>query len=177
MFNFKGCLISYFIIIHFYGNFCVQSEYLYKQTITPNTPSIIQTIMQDMHQAFCSITNNTQVFRQMYDFEMANTDTSTLLFKLPNSEENPETEMLMLMNRREFYAPTFPNLTQPYITLRRLKMSKIPFTEIMDLNITKLLKLEMQNFVQAHVNDAWTDMGLDGWKGDIADSKVSTNHK
>ncbi|KNC25908.1 hypothetical protein FF38_03602 [Lucilia cuprina] len=134
---------------------------------------MIQTIKQDMHQAFCSITNNTRLLKQMYDFETANTDISTLLFKLPDSEESPETETLILMNRREFITPTFPNLTRSYMTLRRLKVAKAPLEE----NMTELLKLEMKNVVKDYVYDAWTDMGLDGWKGDIADSKIPIYHK
>lgn len=166
----KGFL---FAVLFLYEKICVQSEYLYKQTIKPNTPTMIQTILEDMEQAFRSITNNTQVFKQMYDFESSSTDISTLLFKLPNSEECPETETLMLMNRREFTAPTFPNLTQSYITLRRFKISKSQINP----NITELLKKEMQKILQSYVNDAWTDMGLDGWKGAIADPKVALNHK
>ncbi|XP_065371834.1 uncharacterized protein LOC135963781 [Calliphora vicina] len=179
MFNtsLKGCLFMYYIVIVVYGNYSVQSEYLYKQTINPNTPSMIETIMHDMQQAFCSITNNTQLLRQMYDFETANTDISTLLFKLPISEECPESETLILMNRREFITPTFPNLTNSYMTLRRLKMTKTPLVDNLDTNLKELLKLEMENIVQNYVTDAWANMGLDGWKGDITDSHIPVKHK
>ncbi|KAM7362210.1 uncharacterized protein ACRADG_013005 isoform 2-T2 [Cochliomyia hominivorax] len=163
------------LIINIFGKYRVNSEYLYKQNINPNTPSMIETIKQDMHQAFCSITNNTHVLREMYDFETASTDISTLLFKLPESEESPATEMLLLMNRRDFMAPTFPNLTESYMILRRMKMSKTALDmENLDANLRELLKLEMLNYVQdEYVNDAWTSLGLDGWKGDIADTTTT----
>lgn len=174
----KGFLLIYCVIIAIDGYYRVQCEYAYKQTLHPNTQSMIQTIMQDMQQAFCSITNNTQtIIRQMYDFETANSDVSTLLFKLPNSEENPDTETLVLMNRREFITPVFPNLTESYMTLRRLKVTKTPINENMDPSIKKFLKQEMFNLTQEYANDAWSDMGLDGWKGDIADLQLPANHK
>lgn len=164
----KGLIFSYIylIIITF---FSVKSEYLFKQNVNSNTASMIDTIKHDMHQAFCTITNNTQVLRQMYDFETASTDISTLLFKLPESEDSPESEMLLLMNRRDFIAPTFPNLTEAYMALRRLKMSKAFLPENVNKNLKELLKLEMLNEEEDYQRDPWTNLGLDGWKGDIAD--------
>lgn len=174
----KGFPLLCCIIFAINGNYRVQCEYAYKQTLNPNTQPMIQTIMQDMQQAFCSITNNTQMLiSQMYDFETANSDVSTLLFKLPNSDDNPETETLVLMNRREFMTPVFPNLTESYMTLRRLKVAKTPINENMDSSVMKLLKQEMLSVTQEYANDAWSDMGLDGWKGDIADSRLPANHK
>lgn len=156
-FNLKGYILIYALIS--------SESYVKSETINSN---MIKTIMHDMEKAFCSITNNTNILTKMYDFHTIETDISTMVFKLPSIENEPESENILIMNRREFTTPIFPNLTEGYMALRRFKIYKTP-VENADLNTTALIKREMQSLAQDYVRDVWSDMGLDGWKGQIAD--------
>lgn len=162
VFNYQGFSIVFLII--FGGNY-VKSDNVYKQTITSN---MMKTIMHDMQKAFCSITNDTNTVTNMYDFQKINTDITSMVFKLPKIDNGLKSDKILLMNRRDFMAPTFPNLTESYITLRRFKFTKTPI-ENADSNITELMKHEMQSIDDEYTQDAWSDMGLDGWKGALAD--------
>ncbi|XP_005186166.4 uncharacterized protein LOC101897692 [Musca domestica] len=130
-------------------------------------------ILHDMKCAFHPITNNSvhfeHIMTEMYNMPMKNPKiNSAMVFKLPLEDEftrdNRPKERMIFMDRQEFIEPTFPNLTESYMALRRFRYSKRPLNK----KITELMKIEMNAIESQTTHDPWSNLGLDGWNGDIA---------
>ncbi|XP_075147814.1 uncharacterized protein LOC142221857 [Haematobia irritans] len=130
-------------------------------------------IMNDMQAAFYPITNNSQVVENvvshMYNFKLLNAKMpGAMVFKLPHvgiNKDHVHTDSILQMDRQQFMEPTFPNLTHSYMILRRFRLSRAPMNE----NISHLMKKEMEKIDQQDLNDdPWSNLGLNGWHGDIA---------
>lgn len=148
---------------------------IYKTSHVIPEVSMTNIILEDMKAAFNPITNNTRVIENvvahMYQCPAKNSEiNSAMIFQLPHTgfnRDNRQMERMLFMERRQFMEPTFPNLTESYMTLRRFRLSKAPLNR----NISELMKKEMQVIEQQEslIKDPWSNLGLSGWNGDIAE--------
>ncbi|XP_053945210.1 uncharacterized protein LOC128854825 [Anastrepha ludens] len=141
----------------------IQSHTSHSNEFTPNLRTTTDIILNDIRNAFKTVTNNTnlinRIIPQMYVPVMQQSK-FVFLFEMPDDAVKSG-HSIWMMQRSDLVDPVFPNLTFEYM---RAQLNKNRLTLV---NSDNLDEDTSKSSAQTHAN-TWSSLGLDGWTGAVA---------